>query len=102
MELKSGSVTHIAELPGRVTPYETSDVRPQVGGMIVARRFAEGANVAAGQVLYQIEPAPYRAALRPGQGAAGQRQGQPRHAPRPSPTATPGLVKLNAVGQAGL
>ena len=63
MELKSGPVTHIAELPGRVIPYETSDVRPQVGGVIVARRFAEGANVAAGQVLYQIEPAPYRAAL---------------------------------------
>ncbi len=63
VELKSGPVTHIAELPGRVTPYETSDVRPQVGGVIVARRFAEGANVTAGQVLYQIEPGPYRAAL---------------------------------------
>jgi membrane fusion protein (multidrug efflux system) len=63
VELKSGPVTHIAELPGRVTPYETSDVRPQVGGVIVARRFTEGANVAAGQILYEIEPAPYRAAL---------------------------------------
>jgi membrane fusion protein (multidrug efflux system) len=63
VELKSGPVTHIAELPGRVTPFETSDVRPQVGGVIVARLFAEGANVTKGQVLYQIEPAPYRAAL---------------------------------------
>jgi membrane fusion protein (multidrug efflux system) len=63
VELKSGPVTHIAELPGRVTPYETSDVRPQVGGVITARLFAEGANVAAGQILYQIEAAPFRAAL---------------------------------------
>jgi membrane fusion protein, multidrug efflux system len=63
VELKSGSVTHVAELPGRVTPFETSDVRPQVGGVIVARRFTEGANVTVGQVLYEIEPAPYRAAL---------------------------------------
>ncbi len=63
VELKRGPVTHIAELPGRITPFETSDVRPQVGGVIVARRFTEGANVTAGQVLYEIEPAPFRAAL---------------------------------------
>jgi membrane fusion protein (multidrug efflux system) len=61
--LKSGPVAHVAELPGRVTPFETSDVRPQVGGVIVARLFAEGANVTAGQPLYRIEAAPYRAAL---------------------------------------
>ena len=51
------------ELPGRATPFETSDVRPQVSGLIVARPFIEGANVRAGQLLYQIDPAPYRAAL---------------------------------------
>jgi membrane fusion protein (multidrug efflux system) len=63
VELKSGPVTHIVELPGRVTPFETSDVRPQIGGVILARRFVEGSNVVAGQVLYDIEPAPYKAAL---------------------------------------
>jgi membrane fusion protein (multidrug efflux system) len=51
------------ELPGRTSPYETSDVRPQVNGIIVGRPFVEGANVREGQVLYQIDPAPYRAAL---------------------------------------
>ncbi|MDR3513539.1 MAG: efflux RND transporter periplasmic adaptor subunit [Caulobacteraceae bacterium] len=56
------SVTLQTELPGRTTPYETSDVRPQVGGIIKARLFTEGSNVKAGQVLYQIDPAPYRAA----------------------------------------
>jgi membrane fusion protein (multidrug efflux system) len=51
------------ELPGRTAPYETSDVRPQVNGIIIGRPFTEGGNVRAGQVLYQIDPAPYRAAL---------------------------------------
>jgi len=54
-------VTLTTELPGRTNPYEIADVRPQVGGIVVARPFVEGAVVRAGQLLYQIEPAPYRA-----------------------------------------
>lgn len=50
-------------LPGRTSPFETSDVRPQVSGIIVDRPFTEGADVRAGAVLYQIDPAPFRAAL---------------------------------------
>jgi membrane fusion protein (multidrug efflux system) len=56
------SVTLTTELPGRTTPYEIADVRPQVGGIIRARLFTEGSIVNAGQVLYQIEPAPFQAA----------------------------------------
>jgi membrane fusion protein, multidrug efflux system len=58
----SEPVTLTADLPGRTTPYETSDVRPQVNGIIQSRLFKEGSNVHAGQLLYQIDPAPYRAA----------------------------------------
>jgi membrane fusion protein (multidrug efflux system) len=50
------------ELPGRTTPFAISDVRPQIGGIVQARLFVEGADVKAGQVLYQIDPATYRAA----------------------------------------
>jgi membrane fusion protein (multidrug efflux system) len=50
-----------SDLPGRTTPFEVSDVRPQVNGIIKARLFTEGSNVRAGQVLYQIDPAPYQA-----------------------------------------
>jgi membrane fusion protein (multidrug efflux system) len=50
------------ELPGRTSPWQISDVRPQVSGIIVARQFQEGSNVRAGQVLYKIDPAPYQAA----------------------------------------
>ena len=60
--LQASPVTLTTELPGRTSPYETSDVRPQVGGIITARPFTEGAQVKAGQVLYQIDPAPFRAA----------------------------------------
>src|SRR4051812_12312997 len=54
-------VTLSAELPGRTTPYETSDVRPQVDGIIRARLFAEGDYVRAGQPLYRIDPVTYEA-----------------------------------------
>jgi membrane fusion protein (multidrug efflux system) len=50
------------ELPGRTNAYLTSDVRPQVNGIIKSRLFLEGSNVRAGQILYQIDPAPYQAA----------------------------------------
>ena len=53
-------VTLTAELPGRTSPYETSDVRPQVDGIIRARLFTEGDYVAAGQPLYRIDPVTYQ------------------------------------------
>jgi membrane fusion protein (multidrug efflux system) len=55
------SVPLTAELPGRTSPYETSDVRPQVDGIIRARLFTEGDYVRAGQPLYRIDPASYEA-----------------------------------------
>jgi membrane fusion protein (multidrug efflux system) len=51
------------ELPGRTTAYETSDVRPQVSGLIQERRFVEGGIVRKDQTLYQIDPSLYRAAV---------------------------------------
>ncbi len=55
--------TLTAELTGRVTPYRVAEIRPQVSGIIKDRLFTEGTDVTAGQPLYQIDPAPYRAAL---------------------------------------
>lgn len=49
------------ELPGRTAAYETSDVRPQVDGIIRARLFKEGDYVTAGQALYRIDPVTYEA-----------------------------------------
>ncbi|WP_277873253.1 efflux RND transporter periplasmic adaptor subunit [Sphingomonas profundi] len=50
------------ELAGRTNAYETSEVRPQVSGLVKARLFTEGTIVKAGQTLYQIDPSLYRAA----------------------------------------
>ncbi|TWB13972.1 membrane fusion protein (multidrug efflux system) [Nitrospirillum amazonense] len=57
-----------AELAGRTSAYRVSDVRPQVAGIIQKRLFEEGAMVQAGQLLYQIDPAPYEAAYEQAQG----------------------------------
>jgi len=51
-----------AELPGRTDSYAVSEVRPQVSGILLKRLFVEGSVVKAGQPLYQIDPAPYKAA----------------------------------------
>lgn len=60
--VKPGAVPVIAELAGRTTAYQTSEVRPQVSGIIRRRLFTEGAYVNAGQTLYEIDPSLYRAA----------------------------------------
>lgn len=63
MTVTASPVELTTELPGRTAPYETSDVHPQVNGIIIGRPFTEGGDVRTGQMLYQIDPAPYRAAL---------------------------------------
>lgn len=62
------------ELPGRTVAYETSDVRPQVNGLIEERLFAEGDTVRAGQPLYRIDAAPYRAAVASARAALSKAQ----------------------------
>ena len=57
------SVPVISELGGRAVAYETSEVRPQVGGIIQRRLFTEGSFVRQGQPLYQVDPSLYRAAV---------------------------------------
>ncbi len=50
-------------LAGRTVAYETSEVRPQVSGVIRKRFFTEGGYVRAGQPLFEIDPSLYRAAV---------------------------------------
>ena len=49
----------VNELPGRVAATRTAEVRPRVGGIVLARVFEQGGRVAAGDVLYRIDPAPF-------------------------------------------
>lgn len=57
------SVPVVSQLGGRTVAYETSEVRPQVNGIVQRRLFTEGSFVRAGQPLYQIDPSLYRAAV---------------------------------------
>src|SRR5262245_39628443 len=63
VELRTESVPLRIELPGRTTAFETSEVRPQVSGIIQERLFTEGAVVQKGDLLYQIDPRLYESAL---------------------------------------
>jgi membrane fusion protein (multidrug efflux system) len=51
------------ELPGRIEASRTAQVRARVTGIVQKRLFVEGSDVKAGQALFQIDPAPYRAAV---------------------------------------
>jgi membrane fusion protein, multidrug efflux system len=61
--VERGRVPVTTELPGRTSAYFVAQVRAHVDGIVQKREYAEGADVEAGQLLYQIDPAPYRAAL---------------------------------------
>lgn len=54
-------VTVTEELPGRVVAWQVAEIRPQVSGIVQRQLFEQGALVRAGQPLFQINPAPYRA-----------------------------------------
>ena len=58
---QTSSVPIVTELAGRTAAYQSSEVRPQVSGLIRHRFFTEGALVRKGQPLYQIDPSLYRA-----------------------------------------
>ena len=92
------SVAVTAELAGRTTASLTAEVRPQVNGIIQTRVFKEGSEVKAGDVLYQINPASYQAALDSAKATL-----QKAEAALPSAEAKfdrlQGLVKQNAVSK---
>lgn len=57
------SVTLTRDLPGRTSAFRVAEVRARVSGIVLKRLFTEGGDVKEGQPLYQIDPAPYQAAL---------------------------------------
>lgn len=60
--LKHETLAQSTELPGRTAAPVIAEIRPQVGGILKERLFTEGSQVKAGQVLYQLDPAPLQAA----------------------------------------
>jgi len=96
--LQSESLPMESELRGRTRAYVTSEVRPQVGGILRKRLFTEGAEVHEGDVLYEIEPAAYQAAYNSAKGALAQAQATLRAA-RPKAQRYRKLVELDAISK---
>jgi len=86
------------ELPGRTSAFLIAEIRPQVNGLILQRLFQEGSNVQAGSTLFQIDPAPYQAALDQANAAlAVAESGLPSIHSRAERLKS--LVKIHAVGE---
>ena len=86
------------ELPGRVSAVRVAQVRARVNGVVVKRLFKEGSAVQAGQLLYQIDPAPYKAALESAQASLAKAQANVAQASAQVERNKP-LVEANAVSK---
>lgn len=60
VEMVPETIPILNELPGRITPTRIAEVRPRVSGIVLERVFEQGSLVKQGDVLYQIDPAPFK------------------------------------------
>jgi membrane fusion protein (multidrug efflux system) len=86
------------ELPGRVSSVRVAQVRARVNGVVLQRLFREGSEVKAGQLLYQIDPAPYKAALESAQASLARAQANLAQASAQVERYKP-LVEANAISK---
>jgi membrane fusion protein (multidrug efflux system) len=86
------------ELPARVEPVRVAQVRARVNGVVLKRLFQEGSEVKAGQTLFQIDPAPYQAALNSARANLGKSEANLNQAAAQAARYKP-LVEANAVSK---
>ena len=86
------------ELPGRVEPVRVAQVRARANGVVLKRLFTEGSEVKAGQLLFQIDPAPYQAAVLSALAALGKAEANLTQAAAQAARYKP-LVEANAVSK---
>lgn len=98
LSIKTEPFTVVAELPGRIEPVRVAEVRARVAGIVLKRTFEEGADVKAGDLLFQIDPAPFKAALSRAQGELARAEAQLFQTQGTVKRYEP-LVKIDAVSQ---
>ncbi|MCP1575866.1 membrane fusion protein (multidrug efflux system) [Herbaspirillum rubrisubalbicans] len=86
------------ELPGRVEAFRTAQVRARVAGIVQKRVFKEGSEVKEGQVLFQIDPAQYKASLESAQATLARAQANLTQTSLTAQRYKP-LVEVNAVSK---
>jgi membrane fusion protein (multidrug efflux system) len=96
--VQPGTVHLSTELPGRLEASRVAQVRARATGILLKRNFVEGSDVKAGQALYQIDAAPYDAALQSAQAQVAQAQAQLAQASSLAARYKP-LVAAKAVSQ---
>ncbi len=98
MTVANEAVALQTELPGRVSAVRVAQVRARVNGVVLKRLFREGSEVKAGQALYQIDAAPYRAALESAQASVAKGQAILAQATAQAERYKP-LVEANAISK---
>lgn len=96
--LSEQAVPITAQLGGRTVAYESSEVRPQVSGLVRKRLFTEGSQVRAGQPLYQIDASLYQASLQQAEANLASAQARARAADEKARRLEP-LAKMQAVAE---
>ncbi|WP_054898512.1 MexC family multidrug efflux RND transporter periplasmic adaptor subunit [Pseudomonas sp. NBRC 111137] len=98
LAVKTEPLALTSDLPGRVEPMRVAEVRARVPGIVMQKRFEEGADVKAGDLLFQIDPAPLKAALSRAEGELARTQAVALEAQARVKRYEP-LVKVEAVSQ---
>lgn len=88
----------VTELPGRLEASRVAQVRARAAGILHKRLFREGSDVKAGQALFEIDAAPYRAALQSAQASLARAQANLAQATAQAERFKP-LVEANAISQ---
>lgn len=76
VRVEASDVPLMNEWVGTLDGYVNAQIQPQVSGYLIRQTYREGSQVAKGQVLFEIDPRPFQAALEQAQGQVGQAQGQ--------------------------
>jgi membrane fusion protein (multidrug efflux system) len=96
--LRPETVTLTRELPGRTSASLVAEVRPQANGIVKQRLFTEGGRVAAGQPLYQLDDATYRADLGSAQATLARSEATLETA-RQNARRSQELIKIDAISR---
>jgi len=98
LRMEPHPITIAEQYPAQVEASNTVEIRPRVGGVLDRQAAVEGQPVKAGQILFEIDPQPYRAALAQAQAALAQAQAAKAQAERDLARARP-LSQLDALSQ---
>ncbi|WP_287917860.1 efflux RND transporter periplasmic adaptor subunit [Comamonas sp.] len=98
MTVQPRPLTISSQLPGRIEAARVAEVRARVAGIVLSRNFEEGADVKAGQVLFRIDPAPFKAVLSRAQAGLARAEATLADAQMVVKRYTP-LVSIDAVSQ---